>query len=370
MIDIAPIQHKRHIRSFIKTPWKVYANDPYWVPPLLTEVKFCLSEKNPFWDHAERALFLARKEGCVVGRIAAIIDKNYIKLYQRRTGFFGFFESLPDYQISKLLLDAAVKWLREKGMTEMQGPFNPSINEECGMLVEGFDSSPYIMMTYNPPYYPSLMKQYGMQKAKDLLAFTMDLTPAIISRLERVAERVKYHNPKIKLHKIRLKELRSELNSIKDIYNSAWSENWGFVPMTDDEINSMAKRLKPIIVPEIIQIAEINGDPAGFLMAIPNYNEVLIRLHGRLNIVGLLKFLWYSRKIKTVRLMALGIKKKYRKKGIDALLYLESLKETLSRGYERCEFSWVLEDNDLICRAAKAMGGRLYKRYRIYRIAI
>lgn len=369
-MEIISVENKKQLDEFIKLPWRIYQNDPYWVPPLINEVEFLFSEKNPFWQHSERKLFLLKKDGNFLGRIAGIIDYNHINFHQENCGFFGFFESVNDYLVAEKLLNAVREYLREKKMELMRGPMNPSTNDECGFLIEGFDSAPKIMMTYNPKYYPELMEKYELRKAKDFYAYLAPVTGEQIIRLSRVSELVKKREPDLVVRPINLKKFAEELGKIKQIYNSAWSKNWGFVPMTDEEIESMAKRLKPLVVPDILQIAEFDGKPAGFLIAVPDYNQVMKRINGKLNLSGIIKFLWYKNKIDALRLITLGVCPEYRKKGIDGLLYLESLKGAMRKGYKFCEYSWILEENILAQRAAESMGGKLYKKYRIYEIKI
>jgi len=369
-MDILPVESKRELEEFIKLPWQIYQNDPHWVPPLISEIKFLLSEENPFWKHSEKKLFLAKENGRLLGRIAGIVDHPHINFHQEKCGFFGFFETVNDYLVAEKLLNTVREYLKEKKMKLMRGPMNPSINEECSFLIEGFDSAPTIMMTYNPRYYLEFMERYGLKKAKDFYAYLAPITGEQIEHLSQVAEMVRKREPDLVVRPINLKKLAEELSKIKQIYNSAWSENWGFLPMTDEEVESMAKRLRPLVVPEILQIAEFNGKPAGFLMAVPDYNQVLKKINGRLNLSGIIIFFWYKNKIDTLRLITLGVCPEYRKRGIDALLYLESLKGAMKNGYKLCEYSWILEENILTQRAAEMMGGKLYKKYRIYETQI
>jgi GNAT superfamily N-acetyltransferase len=345
----------------------VYEGNPNWVPPLKSEVEFILSDKNPFFHHAEAACFLARDSGNVLGRIAAIIDRNHINIHNEQVGFFGFFECLPDPAVAERLLDTAAAWLRERDIEIMRGPMNPSVNDECGFLLDGFGSPPMIMMTYTPRYYLDYMERCGLTKSRDLYAYLSVIKDVPSARrLEKLASAVKSRVPGLTVRPANMKEFQRELETVKDIYNSAWSHNWGFVPMTDEEIESMAKRLKPLIVPELLIMAEVDGSPAAFFMAVPDYNQVLGKINGRLGPVGIMKFLWYSRKISDIRVLTMGVKEEYRKKGIEGLLYLESFKAAMKKGYERAEMSWVLEDNVLMQRGCELMGGKLYKKYRIY----
>lgn len=367
-VNIEEVDGAGSKNEFIRFPWKVYQGNPHWVPPLKSEVKFLLNEeKNPFFHHAEAACFLARRNGKTVGRIAAIIDRNHINIHNEQAGFFGYFECLPDSAVARKLLDTAAGWLKERGIEIMRGPMNPSTNNECGFLVEGFDSPPMIMMTYTPAYYLDYMERCGLTKARDLYAYIVIVRDvAAGGRLEKLASAVKARVPGLTVRPANMKQFQREVESVKEIYNSAWSHNWGFVPMTDAETGSMAKRLKPLIVPELMIMAEVNGKPAAFFVAVPDYNQVLGKINGRLGPVGLAKFLWYSRKISDIRVITMGVKEEYRKKGIEGLLYLESFKAAVKKGYERAEMSWILEDNVLVQRGCELMGGKLYKKYRIY----
>ena len=366
-MQIEQIIDKHGLDRFIRFPGKVYDGNPNWVPPLLSEVKFILGDTNPFFEHAEAAYFLAQKHGEVVGRVAAIIDRNHIAVHGEQAGFFGFFECMPDPEAADGLLRAASHWLKARSMDIMRGPMNPSTNDECGFLLEGFDSPPMIMMTYTPAYYLDYMERWGLTKAKDLYAYISVIADVSAGdRLERLATAVREKMPGLVVRPANMKKFRAELNAVKEIYNSAWSHNWGFVPMTDKEIESMAKRLKPLIVPELLLMAEVDGRPAGFYMAVPDYNQVLSRINGRLGPLEIMKFLWYSRNISDIRVLTMGVKEEYRKRGIEGLLYLESFKAARRKGYQRAEMSWILEDNTLMKKGCEFMGGKVYKKYRIY----
>lgn len=353
--------------EFIRFPWKVYRGSPNWVPPLLREIKFVLSDRNPFSRHAEAAFFLARKAKKTVGRIAAIIDHNHINFHKEQAGFFGFFECLPDLGIAEELVDHAAFWLRERGIKVMRGPMNPSTNDECGLLLNGFDSAPMIMMPYTPPYYLELMEQCGFSKAKDLFAYIAVINDVpVVERLERLSKIVQKRVPGLTVRPVRMKAFDDELTIIKNIYNAAWNKNWGFIPMTDEEMNSMAERLKPLLVPELLLIAEVDDRPAAFFMVVPDYNQVIHKLNGKLLPFGIFKFFWYARKITDIRCITLGVKEEYRKKGIEGLLYLEAFRAATRKGYQHAEMSWILEDNTLMQKGCELMGGKLYKKYRIF----
>lgn len=372
MIKVEQVATKKQWSDFLRLPWRIYKGDPYWiplVPPLLEDVKFCLNpQKNPFYRHAKRALFLAYKNDQAVGRIAAIVDENYNAYHHEKTGWFGFFESIPDFSVAKALLDKARNWVATQGMQLFRGPVNPSTNETCGLLVEGFDDPPYFMMTYNPPYYAKLLERYGLKKAKDLLAYEMDLPFADVplKRLEKIAIRIQKRYPHLSVRHLNMKEWDHELKRVQEVYNNAWAENWGFVPMTEAEIEKMAQRLKPLVIPELVWLAEINQEPVAFMMCLPDYFQIARHLNGHLFPFGWLKFLWYRRKITRVRAITLGIKKQYHHTGIVPLfLYKAGL--TLKKfPYQRLEFSWILEDNLPVLRMTEFAQARLSKRYRIY----
>ncbi len=369
-IQIQAVETKKDLIDFIKFPQIVYKDNPYWVAPLVAERKALLSDKNPFWQHSEKILFLAKKGNNIIGRIEAAVDHNYIKFQREECGFFGFFECLPDYEVAQRLLDTVRGWLKAKGMKIMRGPFNPSTNDECGLLLEGFDSSPFIMMMYTHKYYLEFMQRYGLTKAKDLFAYIMSVAGEASGKLVRVAEIVRKKFPEVVIRSIDLSNYYKEVEKVKVVYNASWTKNWGFVPWTSDEFDALAKQLKPLVVPELVFFAQIDGKPIGFLLALPDYNQVLKKLNGRMGPIEIVKFLLYRKKITNIRLLAMGVFPEYRKRGIDALLYLEGLKAAQKKGYKQSELSWILEDNVLIQRASEMMGGRVYKKYRIYEMKI
>ncbi|RKY92462.1 N-acetyltransferase [candidate division KSB1 bacterium] len=365
-LQIIPVTNKRQLRRFIMLPWKLYRNDPNWVPPLIMDQKKLLDrKKNPFFAHSTAEFFLAVQNGNVVGRIAALINDNHNKFHKEQTGFFGFFESIEDYQVAYALLQTAEQWLRQRNMALLRGPMNPSTNDTCGFLLEGFDRPPVIMMSYNPPYYLEFMEKYGMKKAKDLYAFYMETTTPMSDKIKRIAELVRRrHN--VTIRSIDMKKFNQEIETVKYIYNQAWSRNWGFVPMTDEEFYHLAKDLKTVLEPELVLIAEVNGEPAGFSLALPDFNQALKRINGRLLPFGIFKLLWYSRKIDMLRVLTMGVIHKYQKLGIDAVFYYETYNRGKAKGIWRGEFSWILEDNYPMVHTLKKMGATVYKKYRIY----
>ena len=364
-IEIYQVKTTKDMDTFINFPWQIYKNDPHWVPPLKRDVKYKLDRsKHPFFDHATMELFLARHGDNILGRIAAIIDDGYNKFHKGKTGTFGMFECIDEYNIARSLFSAVESWCKNMGMDKIRGPMNLSMNDECGFLLEGFDSDPVIMMTYNPKYYLDFCEKYGFIKAKDLYAYLKDRV-GVVDRIAKLVERVK-KKENVVVRPINMKKFEYDVAIIKDIYNAAWEVNWGFVPMTEKEMDLMAKELKPIIEPELVLFAEVNGTPVGVSITLPDFNQVLKKLNGRLNPIGIIKFLYYKRKITGLRAIVFGLKKEYRRTGINTVLYYETEKRGAQLGYQWCEMSWNLEDNDLINRFDEAVGGRLYKKYRIY----
>jgi GNAT superfamily N-acetyltransferase len=365
-LTIEEVRNQQDLMTFIRFPWEIYKGDRYWIPPLIKDLLSKFSPRHPFRSHSEMTLFLARREGKIVGRIAGIIDRNYIEFHQEKVGFFGFFESIHDAGVAEVLLSRVAGWLKGHGMEKMAGPMNPSTNDECGLLIEGFDSSPCLMMPYNPPYYPTLFEGFGLSKRMDLYAYLLEESFFILDRLNRITERLRKREPRLQVRPIDLRHLDEELKIVKEIYNQAWSKNWGFVPLTDEEINLLAKELKPLVVSDLVLFAYWAEEPVGFSVSLPDYNEVLKHLNGKIGLLGALKFLYYSKKIHKIRVMLLGVKHAYQKKGVEGLLYIETFRRGIRKGYHRSECSWILEENVLMRHGIEAMGGKRYKCYRVY----
>lgn len=372
-VRVTPVRSKRDLKIFLTLPFKIYKDDPYWVPPLLMEEKKKFDpKKNPFYEHAKVELFLALKNGEPVGRITAHIDENYNTFHGEKTGFFGFFESVNDQEVANSLFNIASQWLKERGMNKILGPMSFNTNEVCGLLIDDFSSPPVVMMSYNPKYYIQLIENYGFVKAKNLLAYIIEVNEEWLKfarrleeRLSRLAKRAEESG--FTIRDVNLKDLENEVKKLREIYNEAWEKNWGFVPMTEKEFNKLAKELKTIVEPSLIKIVEYKGKPAAFGLIIPDINEILIKMKGKLFPFGIFHFIFGMKKIKRLRLLALGIKKSFRKKGADSLLYYSMLKSGLElKRYSSCEVSWLLEDNYLIIRAIEFMGGKHYKTYRLY----
>ncbi len=371
-ITIKPVENKSQLLQFIRLVWKINQNDPHWVPPLIIDrLKVLDKEKNPFFKHAEAEYFLAYRDGEVVGRIAAITNQMHNDFHKDNTGFFGFLEGINDPDVFKALLDTAKDWLRDKGKDSMLGPMNPSTNDEIGFLVDGYDSPPFIMMTHNPPYYKEIMEKLKCEKAKDVLAYYIDKKKIVISEKLKTITEMTRQKLNVRIRAINLKNFEEELERVRFVYNNAWANNWGFVPMTPEEFDYIAADFKKIIDPELVLIAEVNGEPVGFSLALPNYNEVFARIpNGKLFPTGWLKFLIYRKKIKSLRVITLGVVQKYQHSGIGGLFYMDTFKRGVKRGYDSAEMSWILEDNDLMNRAARLLGGDPYKTYRIYGCAL
>jgi len=368
-IDIAIVGTKQELREFIDLPWKIYKEYPHWVPPLKQEIaKMVTPGKYPFWNHAARELYVARKNGSVVGRVAAIRDDHHDKIHEEKAGFFGFFECTEDYEVAKALFDAARSWCLGKRCQFLRGPASPSSNDEYGFLLEGFDKDPTVMMPYNPEYYLRFSEQYGFTKVKDLYALFKIIKTGVPARIDKIMQRAKKSSP-FKLRTIDPKNFKRDVAIIKSVYNGAWEKNWGFVPMTSEEMDLSTESMKPFYDPKLIMIAEIDGKPAGIALTVPNINEVLKKLNGRMSLAGIIKFLWYKRKIKSCRTLVGGCLPEFRKTGLIAELFYESLLRASGK-YEWCELGWNLEDNDLINRFDMEIGGEIYKKYRLYQIPL
>jgi GNAT superfamily N-acetyltransferase len=355
---------------FIKFQWKPYEGNPTWVPPLLLDRKKLIDRKNnPFYKHAAMELFLAERGGEPVGRIGAIVNDNHNKEHKENIGFFGFFECVDDPEVSKALFDAACQWLRGKGVTAVRGPASPSVNDEYGLLIDGFDKPPAILMTYNPPYYARLIESYGYTKIKDLYAFRVEEKKVFTERFIRVNELIKKREGLV-FRSLNMKKFDDEVRVIRDLYARGWEHNWGEVPMTAEEFDYVAKDLKQIVDPEVVFIAELKGKPVGFSMSLPDLNIVLKdNKHGRL-IPGVIRLLLFKKRINFMRIVLLGVLPEYMKSGIGAVLFYETARRGVAQGYWQGEASWVLEDNVMMIRGAELMNGEKWKSYRLYQMPL
>jgi len=369
-IQIKKVESNKDLLNFIKLPWKIYKDDPNWVPPLIMDRKNLLNKKtNPFFQHAEMDMFLAYKNNEIVGRIAAITNENHNKFHEDNVGFFGFYESIEDDQVSNQLFDTVKSWLKERGKEGMLGPMNPSTNDEAGLLIDGFDIPPVIMMCHNPKYYINQFEQYGLTKAKDLYAWYLDVIKNEIPEKLRRLAKITTSRYGITLRNLKLKNLKEELKLVREVYNDAWTRNWGFVPFTPDEIEHVANDLKQIANEELLLIAEKDGRPIGFSVTIPNINEILIKIkNGKLLPSGIFKLLTGMKKLQTVRVVILGVIKEFQHAGLGSVFYLETIERVKKLGMIGGEMSWILEDNIPMNKAIEMLGSELYKKYRIFQL--
>lgn len=373
MMQVKQVSTKKELASFIDFPHQLYEGDSNYVPELHIAQRDLLSPgKHPFHEHSQVQLFLATENGVIKGRIAAIMNNNHNEFKQRKDGFFGFFDLVDDAALAKQLLDEAGKWLKAKGADTMIGPVNPSTNEPCGLLVDGYDSPPVVMMTYNKPYYLPLLEKAGFKKNVDLLAYdlstatvdkrTLQLKQTLLKRLELKG---------IVIRNINMKDYKNEVNKIQEVYNTAWAENTGFVPFTDKEFKYLAKDMKMLLDKDFCQLAEHNGKVIGFSLAIPDINQVLIKIkRGRLFPTGIFKLLLGLKKVNYVRVLALGVVSDYRKAGIEACFYSEIIEQAAAKKIRGGEASWILENNEMMNNGLKKLNATPYKRYRILEKAL
>ena len=356
---------EKELKTFVNFPYRLYKNNPYWVGELKADTLKLLNPKNTFWSHARRKLLLAYKDGQVAGRLCVLVNDTYNEYQKENIGFFGFFDCIEDVSVSHALFSEGEKWLKSQGVNAMRGPANPSSNHVYGLLTDSFDSMPSIMMPYNEPYYMHLIEQEGFTKVKDLLAFERSKEDHFSPLFEKIVARASKAQG-LTLRRLNLKNLKQEASAIRKIYNDAWAENWGHTPISEQEIQDMVQELKWIVKPEGTCMAEVDGVPAGFYIAIPNMNHVLQILRGSLlNPLRTLKALLKWSKIRDARLIMLGVDPHYRKRGIDLVL----IKHIVDYGvaiWDEAELSWILEDNDGIIRAMTEAGCRQTKRYRLY----
>jgi GNAT superfamily N-acetyltransferase len=368
-VEIRRVQSKRDLNNFIHLPWAIYRNSPLWVPPLKFDVRHRLDRsKNPFFAHAEAEYYLAIRDGDVVGRISAHYDRNFNEFQNNEWGMFGWFESRDDPIVARALLDQAEEWLRDKKRDRMVGPLSFSTNDQdVGVLVEGFDRPPLILNNWTHPYYAELLAGAGLDKAMDLLMWELyvdDRTkvhPAIL----QMAEDVKAKHG-IDVRQMRKKDMEAEVERFLEVYNEAWERNWGFVPLTPDEVRHYAKELKPILDENWAFIAEKDGQTVGAALTLPDYNQVLKHMKGRLLPIGWAKALYYRRKIDKVRVFALGVKAKHQHTGVAAKLYERHFDSAARTPQTGGEMGWILETNKAMNRAMEGMGGRVVSKYRLY----
>jgi GNAT superfamily N-acetyltransferase len=354
--------------AFIKLQWRFYKNDPNWVPPLLMDRRKLLNvRKNPFYQHSEMQLFIADRDGEPVGRIAALTNENHNAAHGDTVGFFGFFECVDDAAVAKALFDAAAAWLRTKGRTVMRGPMNPSINDELGLLIDGYDAPPVILMTYNPRYYSALIDGYGFRKAKDLYAYLVRDEIVLTPKLERGQQLVRDRFG-VSVRDVNFKNMKHEIAILKNLYNNSWEKNWGAVSMTEAEFDFLADDLVQVLrgFEEFAIVLELKGAPIGFALCIPDINQLLITNRRGWLLPGAWKLLTGAKRINLVRILVLGLLPEYRGRGFDSVLYYEVISRGRKRGIGLGEASWILEDNVMINRGMELLNAQRYKTYRLY----
>lgn len=369
-MKLISVRDRRKLKQFIDFPHSLYEDDSNYVPELFIAQRDMLwpDRKHPFYSHSEMQLFLAYQDGQVVGRVAAIMNANHIAFTGRKEGFFGFFDSVNQQETTNILLGAVESWLKERGCTNMIGPVNLSTNDSCGMLVEGFDRPPVVMMPYNKPYYEQLMTGAGLRKKTDLRAYLVEhdsLNDRSVRLLDKLEGRLKGNG--IVIRRINMKDFQNEIRKVREVYNKAWDKNLGFVPMTKEEFDYAAKDLKLILDSRFCVVAEQDDKLVGFALGLPDINQALIHVkRGRLLPTGIFKLLWHRRKIDALRVLMLGVVEGYRRMGIEACLYGKIIKNSYSTNIKRAECSWMLEDNYLMNHAIEQINGKFYKRYRLF----
>jgi GNAT superfamily N-acetyltransferase len=368
-LSIRPIElgNTRQLKTFIKFPWKIYRDNPNWVPPLiLDQLHFFTPGKNPYFSHSTAQLFMAFRGDEPVGRISAHENNQHIRVHRDGAGFFGFFECIDDRAVAQALFDVASTWLWERGLKTMRGPVSFSVNHEVGLLLDAFDEPPLIRMTYNPSYYADLIEGCGLQKIQDLYAYVMFESEEMPEWLHGFSDLV-LEDPKLVVRTVDVRDFKNEMERIKKIYAEAWSQNWGAVPLTDEEFDRIVGEFRLIYDRDLFFIAEYDGEPAGMSLVLPDMNQVLKKAGGRLFPLGLLKMLWYRRRINAWRMPILGVRQEHRLKGIEVVLCRRTYDVAKkNRNYRKGEMSWVLESNTAANAVLRKLGARKSKTYRIY----
>lgn len=367
-VTVSPVTSRRDRREFIQFPFDLYRDDKYWIPPLLGNQKELLGYKrHAFYDNADCQTFLARRNGQVCGRIAAIINRCHNEFHKERRGFFGFFESIDDPAVARALFDAARGWLKQHGMESLRGPANPSMNYECGLLIEGFDSSPTFMMTYNPPYYQQLVESYGFTKGHDLLAYLGERgdLPEVAARLNPLADQAQARCNAVIRNTTR-KTFKADVEAFVDLYNRTLTVNWGFVPLPPGEMRKLAYSLEHLIVPELAVMAEVDGVPVGAIIGLPDYNPRIKEIGGRLFPFGVFRLLSKKRDIARLRVISINVVPEYQRWGLGLVLMKALSPKGIEMGFTEAEFSWISEENDLARLGLEKGGAKVYKKYRMY----
>lgn len=370
-LKIVEVITKTHWRNFLYFPWAIYANDANWVPPLLMEQRRLLNrKKNPGFKHTIFKAWIIYRENKIAGRIVAYIDSLYNEINNEKDGFLGFFESIDDQVVADELFSVGTKWLQINGINKVYGPMNFSIANECGVQLTGFEIPPMIQMSYTPVYYKSLFENGGFSKAHDLYAYlisrkNVDEQANLLTRLQSISEKI-IKRSGVVLRTINMKDYKNEMFHINNLYNSFMKNNWGFVPSSIEEMMFTGESMKLIVDPELIFFAEVDGKVVGCSLAIPDFNQVLIHLNGKLFPFGIFKMLYYKKKVNKIRMMLLGINEEYRSKGLDILFYYSTIKRGPERGYYEAELSWISEDNKVLLSIVEKIGAKRYKIYRMY----
>jgi len=369
-ITVRPVRSRSDRKCFIRLQWAMNSRLPAWVPPLLMDRRKLMdTARNPFYRHADAEFFIAERSGVPSGRIAAIVNRNHNAEHGENIGFFGFFECADDQDVADALFATATEWLRARKVTAVRGPASPSVNDEYGLLVEGFDDPPTVIMSYNPPYYGRLVERAGFAKVKDLYAYELHKETFVSEKLERVTSRLREREG-LTIRPMNVKDFWKEVGVIRELYGKAWQRNWGAVPMTDDEFDSLARDLKSVLEPELILFAEFRGEPVGFALSLPDLNQALKFNRRGWLLTGLLCLLFFRNKINRVRILVLGVLPDRLKTGAGSLLMYETGKRANALGYPVGEAGWILEDNVMMNRAAEFMSGKRTKVYRIYEKSI
>lgn len=369
-VEVSQVKGRRERNAFIEFPWRIYRNDPAWVPPLILERKEFLDRvRHPFYQHGDAALFLAHRQGELVGRIMASDDPNYNSFHHSSVGCFGLFESIDDIEVATALFDAAATWIRAKGRTEMLGPIDYSTNYVCGLLVDGFEHPPTILTGHNPPYYAALMEKCGFTKEIDFYAWWFSDAMAAAARLRKFATRLQ-SRARFTVRHGDMRNLPAESVLLRRIYNEAWRDNWGFVPFTEAEFAHLTKEMKPLLRGDFTAVAELDGEPIGFVIGLPDINVAFQKINGRLTTfgipIGLVKLLYYKWRLKKARLIAMGVRPQFRKMGVSEMLVLRVMEEGMVKCGFAAELSMTLENNVMVNRFIEAIGATRYKTYRIY----
>jgi len=367
-LEVRPVASRRELTTFIKLPWRLYRNEANWVPPLLFDRRQFLNRgKNPFFKHGEAEYFLAWRGRRAVGRITAQVDHNFNAFQNHRWGMFGFFECEDDPEAAAALLQAAEDWLRQRERDRIVGPMDFTTNDECGILIAGYEDLPTVLTNWHHPYYPALIEAAGLTKAMDLYMWNLEVSDRtrVHQAIWRVAADVEAKHG-ITVRSMRKKDMEAEINRFLEVYNAAWERNWGFVPLTDDEVRHYAKQLRPLLDENWAFVAEKDGETLGAALTLPDYNQVFLHMNGRLLPFGWAKFLWYRRKISRVRVFALGVKREWQHTGIAARFYELHFDAAAKTPQSGGEMGWILESNKSMNRAMEGMGGRVIRTYRMY----